>query len=143
MLMDFRAKRIPSTEIFRRSVDLSTIDMSTRRRRTTPVTTTTTTSGRIPMSTAAASRGIGGTTLPLPAGRNVLPPSSFTSATTSVFGGTGVAPVPPTMLSGITSSFDKASVGVMNTLGTIVPLAIKVILAVIVIKIVLWLVKRR
>jgi len=105
--------------------------------------------GRIPVSTAAPSRGIGGSTIRLPAGRNVLPPSSTTRATGSVFGGASggagaaATPLEPAMLSGISSSFNKASVDIMNTFGTLLPLAIKVILAIIVIKIVLWLIKRR
>jgi hypothetical protein len=49
----------------------------------------------------------------------------------------------PATLTGLGSSISKMGVGASNTLATFVPLAIKVILAVIVIKIVLWLIRGR
>lgn len=49
----------------------------------------------------------------------------------------------PSLLTNMGSSVSKAGVNISNTFGSVIPLAIKIIIAVIVIKIVLWLVKRR
>lgn len=119
-----------------------------------------TTIKRTPIS-AVTSSGVGGTTLRLPAGRNVISPISgdrtgvlptSTLATEGVFGGVngGMGAVaPPTIsasplsIGGIGSSITSAGTGIIDMIKQYIPLAIKVILAVIVIKIVLWLVKRR
>jgi hypothetical protein len=81
----------------------------------------------------------------------VLPSSTLAPA--SAFGGRnggmGIAAMPPTAMetplsmSGISSSITSAGSGIVNTLGSYIPLAIKIILAVIVLKIVLWLIKGR
>ena len=144
--MDFRPVTVSRTGIFRRTVDSSTFNRNTMTRMT-PVT--------VPRTEIFGGKTYtGGTTLRLPTGRNVLPPTggempTSTLATASVFGGTSgglgaaTTPVAPTMLSGFGSSVSKAGVSIMNTFGSLVPLAIKVIIAVIVIKIILWLIKRR
>jgi hypothetical protein len=106
--------------------------------------------------------GIGDAVLRLPVGRGTISRTavsragvvpSTTLAPASVFGGinggmganAGAAPTAlgPSMLTNFSSSVGKAGTGIMNTLGSLIPLAIKVVLAVIVIKIVLWLVKGR
>jgi len=110
---------------------------------------------------AISRRTIGGSASRLSAGRKVISPivgdktgiiPTSTLATGSAFGGVnggvGTAATPTTSAGAITigrisSSFTNAGVGIMNTFGSIIPLAIKVIVAVIVIKIVLWLIKRR
>lgn len=112
---------------------------------------------RAPSSTTL-SRGIEGTALRLPAGRSVISPAvgdrtgilpTSTLSTQSVFGGAqgglgaATSPLGPATLTNFSSSVGKAGTSIMNTLATLIPLAIKVILAVIVIKIVLWLIKRR
>jgi hypothetical protein len=109
---------------------------------------------RVPMTA-----GIGGTALRLPTGRSVISPvqgdrtgilPTSTLATQGAFGGEsgGMGAATPTALgpatlTGLGSSVSKIGVGASNTLATFIPLAIKVILAVIVIKIILWLIKRR
>jgi hypothetical protein len=49
----------------------------------------------------------------------------------------------PESLSGVESSIGKIGTDVMNTVTSLVPLAIKVVLAIIVIKIVIWLLRGR
>lgn len=93
---------------------------------------------RTPMS------GIGGS---LAQGISVPPALAPAGAFGGRNGGIGAAAAPtalgPATLSGVSSSITSAGTGIINTLGSLIPLAIKIILAVIVIKIVLWLIKGR
>jgi hypothetical protein len=108
-------------------------------------------------------QAMGGVTPPFPTGRNVvspivgdrtgmLPPSTL--ATQSAFGGetggmgtaapaAGAAAAADLGLGGIGESISSFGSGIVDTIKEYIPLAIKVILAVIVIKIVLWLLRGR
>jgi hypothetical protein len=79
--------------------------------------------------------------VPIPA--IIDPIAAAAGATTPVTGMTTPVATGPLTLTSFGSSVSKASVGIMNTFGSIIPLAIKVIVVVIVIKIILWLIKRR
>lgn len=124
------SERPPGSQLIR---NYASPRVTTYRRRTTRLSTESSFGGinggmgAAPVASAAAAAAA---VIP------ITPAAAFTG---------GIAPTAlgPSLLTNMGSSVSKAGVNISNTFGTIIPLAIKIIIAVIVIKIVLWLIKRR